>query len=95
MRDEENYNALLAFADRIEDACEGKDHCSISVSDDAIEIIRDCVANARRYKWLAEHPSLSVSNFMGKYRVTDSDNVITEWFASRDEAIDIAMELVK
>lgn len=59
------------------------------------EITKECVTDARRYKWLTQHPTVSVSNFMGKYRVTDSEYVITEWFSSRDEAIDMAMELIK
>ena len=48
------------------------------------------VKKAERYDWLADHPTATVSSYKGKYRVNIGDNVITEWFDSRDEAIDSA-----
>lgn len=50
------------------------------------------VKKAERYDWMAEHPSASVSVYSGKYRVCIGENVVTEWFDSRDEAIDNARE---
>lgn len=49
------------------------------------------VKKAERYDWLAEHPIASISAYKGRYRVNIGDNVVTEWFDSRDEAIDSAM----
>ena len=49
------------------------------------------VKKAERYDWLAEHPTATVSVYKGKYRVNIGDNVVTEWYDSRDEAIDSAM----
>lgn len=49
------------------------------------------VKKAERYDWLAEHPTASISAYKGKYRVNIGDNVVTEWFDSRDESIDSAM----
>lgn len=48
------------------------------------------VQDAERYRWLADHSTAYVSNFSGKYRVSIGDYVVTEWFDSRDEAIDNA-----
>lgn len=50
---------------------------------------------AERYDWLSEHPTAAISVYSGKFRVTLLDQVLTEWFDSRDEAIDNAMELTK
>lgn len=45
-----DYASLIAFSDRIEQSCRGSNHCHISVSDEAAELIRSAVKNALLYE---------------------------------------------
>jgi siroheme synthase (precorrin-2 oxidase/ferrochelatase) len=46
---------------------------------------------AKRYRWWSSRPNIRLNLFQGKYRIVDSEYLITDWHESADAAIDAAM----
>jgi hypothetical protein len=47
--------------------------------------------DAKRYRWWSSRPNIRLNLFQGKYRIVDSEYLITDWHESADAAIDAAM----
>jgi hypothetical protein len=55
------------------------------------DVVSKDAVDAERYRWWSSRPNIRLNFYEGKYRVVDSEYLITDWFDSADAAIDAAV----